>query len=38
MKNEQLPTKNVPKNIMQLVSDLRNKDENKRPSMENVVQ
>ncbi|CAD8176604.1 unnamed protein product [Paramecium pentaurelia] len=37
MKNEQLPGRNVPKNIMQLVNELRSKDETKRPTMDIVV-
>ncbi|CAD8047771.1 unnamed protein product [Paramecium primaurelia] len=37
MKNEQLPPRNVPKNILQLVNDLRSKDETKRPSMDIVI-
>ncbi|CAD8094265.1 unnamed protein product [Paramecium sonneborni] len=37
IKNEQLPIRNVPKNIVQLVNELRNKYETKRPSMDLVV-
>lgn len=37
MKNEQLPQKTMPKAISQLVNDLRNKEETKRPSLDSVV-